>query len=298
MKKFQLYNKFIVSAGIVASFLVTSCKETVNDIEYGISDTRLAVWGAISTDTTRHLVRLTKSGQVIQNTPYETVSNAEVSISDGTTVFPLTEDPSNKGSYYTAPNVYGVPGRTYTLTINNVDINGDGQMERYTAQSELKRENPIDSIHVLYDNSNPDMVGWYVNLFTKDIGGRNFYLVKARKNGVMMTDSVYKYSFTDNTAFEGKYFYGLGVYFFNEKYKREKLTPGDTVSLELYGITEDYFNFIMDYILEYYPKVPIFSGASSNIRTNISPGESAIGNFTAYSIERKSTVYHGEKVHF
>jgi hypothetical protein len=240
------------------------------------------------------LVVLSRSGNLSKDDSFDPVSNAEVSISDGTTIFPLKEDISKKGTYYTAPNVFGVPGRTYTLSINNVDINGDGIMEQYTAKSELKNENPIDSIHVVYDNRNPDMMGWYINLFTKDIGGRNFYLVKAKIGKVMVTDSVYKYSFTDNTSFEGKYFYGLSVYFLNQNYERERLVPGDTVELELYGITEDYYQFLMDYILEYYPKLPIFSGPSSNVSTNIMPGENAVGFFSAYSVKRKSTIYHGK----
>jgi len=299
MKNIEKMNINYIIIAILGVFALVSisCTEEISDINYGKTTARLSVFGTISTDTTRHEVILSKSG-IVSDTAFQAVSNADVTITDGATIFPLTEDPARKGTYYTAPDVYGVPGKTYTLNINNVDINGDGTMEQYTAKSELKNENPIDSIHVLYDNSSPDRMGWYVNLFTKDIGGRNFYLVKARKNGMMLTDSVYKYSFTDNTSFEGKYFYGLGVYFLNQNYEREKLVSGDTVQLELYGITEDYYQFLIDYITEYYPKVPIFSGASSNISTNVSPGENAVGFFTAYAIKRKSIIYHGEKVNY
>lgn len=295
MIKIPIYSRNLIILGAFTLFFA-SCKEEVNDLEFGTTEPRLAVFGNITTDTMRHKVILTKSGEVVRDVSFENISNAEVSISDGTTVFPLTEDAANKGTYLTAPDVYGVPGKTYTLSINNVDIDGDGKVEQYSAMSELRDENPVDSIHVLYDNSNPDRVGWYINLFTRDMGGRNFYLIKARKNGVLLTDSVHKYSFSDNTAFEGKYFYGLGVYFMNQDYEREKVVPGDTVELELCAITEDYYNFILDYILEYYPKVPIFSGASSNIRTNVTPANKAVGFFSAYTIKRKSTIYRGERV--
>lgn len=59
----------------------------------------------------------------------------------------------------------------------------------------------------------------------------------------------------------------------------------------MYGITEDYYSFIYSYITDYYPKVPIFSGPSANIPTNIKPIDDAVGIFAAYSIERKSVIY-------
>ena len=60
----------------------------------------------------------------------------------------------------------------------------------------------------------------------------------------------------------------------------------------MYGITEEYYNFIYDYILDYSPKVPIFSGPSANISTNIEPKDKAVGIFTAYSVKRKSIIYN------
>jgi hypothetical protein len=165
-------------------------------------------------------------------------------------------------------------------------------MEEYSAASLLKRLNPIDSLHLVYNNTNPHFINWSVNLYTMDPGqGRNFYLIKVIKNSVLLTDSVFKYSIGDNSGFEGKYYNGFPVYNLREERKDEKLSRGDTVKVELYGITEDYFSFIYSYITDYYPKVPIFSGPSANIPSNIKPVDDAVGIFTAFSIKRKSVVY-------
>ena len=284
--KVQILSIFILS------IIATGCTETIDNIQLDSTRPRLVVEGYISTDTTRQMVRLSKLGDALKKDPVQVISNALITISDGTTTFGLTEDQTRKGTYFTSPDVFGVAGRTYTLLIKNVDINNDQVMEEYTAQSLLKRLNPIDSIHLVYNTSNPDFKSWSVNLYSLDPGeGRNFYLLKVRKNNILLTDSVFKYSIADNYSFEGKYFDGFPVYSIREDRKTEKLTPGDTVTLEMYGITEDYYSFIYSYITDYYPKVPIFSGPSANIPTNIKPIEDAVGVFAAYSIKRKSVIY-------
>jgi hypothetical protein len=272
--------------------LAVGCTENIDNIQLDTTRPRLVVEGYISTDTTRQMVKLSKLGDALKQNPIQVVSNAIVTISDGTKTFNLAEDATKKGTYFTDPDVYGVPGRTYTLNIRNVDINNDKTMEEYSAVSLLKRLNPIDSVHLVYNNINPRFINWSVNLYTMDPGqGRNFYLIKVTKNSVLLTDSVFKYSIGDNSGFEGKYYNGFPVYNLREERKDEKVSRGDTVKVELYGITEDYFSFIYSYITDYYPKVPIFSGPSANIPSNIKPADDAVGIFTAFSIKRKSVIY-------
>ena len=276
----------------VLSLLALSCTENIDNIQLDTTRPRLVVEGYISTDTMRQMVKLSKLGDALKQDPIQVVSNATITISDGTKTFNLLEDATKKGTYFTSPDVYGVPGRTYTLNIRNVDINNDKVMEEYSAVSMLKRLNPIDSVHLVYNNLNPHFINWSVNLYTMDPGqGRNFYLIKVTKNRVLLTDSVFKYSIGDNSGFEGKYYNGFPVYNLREERKDERLTRGDTVKVEMYGITEDYFSFIYSYITDYYPKVPIFSGPSANIPSNIKPVDDAVGIFTAFSIKRKSVIY-------
>jgi hypothetical protein len=267
---------------------MSSCtEEFVPDT--GTTYTRLCVEGYITTDTTAHKVRLTKTRNLGDSNPFEGIANADITISDGFNTFPLTEDSVEKGSYFTDPTVYGIPGRTYTLNIDGVDVDGDGIMETYSAQSELHSINPVDSFAIFYNNFDAHMKGWSLNLYAKDKGGRNFYLIKAKKNGVMLTDSIYKYSFSDNLGFEGKYYNGFQAYFIEET-DSTKVLQGDTITLEMCGITQAYFTFIYESVMDYYPKVPIFSGPSANVSTNL-PKDKAVGFFAAYSIARKSKIY-------
>jgi len=282
----------ILLSAFTLSVIAVGCTENIDDIRLDSTRPRLVVEGYLSTDTTRQMVKLSKMGDALKKNPIEVVSNALITISDGTSTFNLTEDQNKKGTYYTSPDVFGVVGRTYRLSIKNVDANNDLVMEEYTAQSLLKGVNPVDSIHIVRNSTNYYDKGWSVNLYTLDPGnGRNFYLIKILKNNQLITDSIFKYTISDNSNFNGKYFDGFPVYNLREDRNDEKVKSGDTITLELYGITEDYFSFISSYISDYNPKIPIFSGPSANIPTNIKPTDDAVGIFTAYSIKRKSVIY-------
>jgi len=290
MNKIPTIKALLLVITMVGLAFLNSCTEEFV-MDPGQTYARLCVEGYMTTDTTKHMVRLMKSRGLNDTAQFASISNANVTISDGSNVFLLKEDQNKMGTYYTDSTVYGVPGRTYTLSIKNVDVNNDGVLEDYSAKSLLNGINPIDSFTIFYNNINEHMKGWSLNLYAWDKGGgRNFYLIKARKNGKLLTDSVYKYSFADNLGFEGGYYNGFQAYFVQEN-AGTKLVKTDTITIEMSGITEDYYNFIVDYITEYYPKVPIFSGSSANISTNIEPKKKTFGFFAAYSIQRKTRIY-------
>jgi outer membrane lipoprotein-sorting protein len=287
MRKFSL--KYL---GFVILLTAIGCTETIDDIQLDSTRARLVVEGYISTDTIHQSVKLSKLGDALMKNPVQTVSGAEVTVSDGTMTWNFIEDPNKKGTYLTDQKVYGMVGKSYFLKIKNVDINNDQIPEEYTAQSKIKGLNTIDSLHIVPNTSNPHFRGWSINLYTMDPGnGRNYYLIKVLKNNKLLTDSIFKYSIGDNTSFEGKYYDGFTVYNLREERLSERPLKGDTITLELYGITEDYYSFISAYIQDYYPKIPIFSGPSANIPSNIKPFDDAVGIFAAYSIKRKSVIY-------
>jgi hypothetical protein len=285
----------IIKPVLLCILIFTSCTEKA-DFPLDNTYIRLVVEGEINTDTTTHRVRLSTSGDALNKQPGEVISNATVAISDGTINYDLYENTLRPGIYETDSNVFGVPGKTYTLHISNVDVNDDGVFEEYTASSFLPRINPIDSIKVQFEDFGDDYKEWLINLYALEIGGgRNFYLLKAYKNGILLTDSTYECSnIADNTGFEGQYYNGFSVYYLDYGKADERLIKGDVVTLEMDGITQEYKDFLLGFLLEYNPKIPIFSGPSANIPTNINPKEKAVGFFTAYSAHRKSIVYNGE----
>ncbi len=290
MKKYTPFLRAFIFGVIILS--AASCTETINmKLDSGAS--RLVVDGSISTDTMRHIVKLSRSGDPMATQPVQWISGATVSISEGANVFLLQEDSLHPGYYETDSGVYGMPGRTYTLDISNVDVNRDGTKESYTASSYLAPELPIDSIHVIYSGENPYNKGWIITMYANDIGGGiNYYLMKAYRNGILLTDSAQEFvNIGDNTGFMGGRYDGFPVYFLDSKKPDEVLSRGDTITLEMDRITESYQDFLMAFIQEYYPKVPIFSGPSANIPTNIQPADQSAGYFAAFSVQRKTRIY-------
>ena len=88
----------ILSLLIVALYLIASnsCTERI-DIELESTFTRLVVYGEITTDTAIHAVRLTKTTDYYYNQPAPEVSDALVSISDGSSIYLLKENPDQPG---------------------------------------------------------------------------------------------------------------------------------------------------------------------------------------------------------
>ncbi len=272
---------------------ILSCTE---DITLPLDKTyaRLVVDAIFTTDTTAHRVLLSRSGDALNKEAIVPITGANVIIISESDTFNLEPSPITNGLYLTKPNVYGIPGKIYNLQISQVDIDDDGIFETYTAQSELRKIAPIDSIELMFQQFGPERKGYMLNLYGWDIGGRNYYLTKALINDTLITDSIKEYGYTNNAGFDGKYYPGLGVYYLNDNKPDEKLQIGDKVTLELNSITEEYFNFVDGFQQELRPKVPIFSGPSANVITNINPKDKAVGFFTAYSIYRASTIFWGD----
>jgi hypothetical protein len=263
-----------------------SCTERI-EVKVDSTYTRLVVEGYVTTDTAAHWVRLSTTSDYFYNRPSPQVSGASVSIDDGERTYYLAESDSLPGTYYTDPGFYGIPGRTYTLKILDVDIDGDGVGEEYTASSALNPVNPIDSISLRYFDAF-GVTGYEVQVYAWDPPKRDWYAFRVRKNGVLLTDTLYELIVQNDDFFNGNYTYGITSQFLSNDKPDEVVKVGDTVTFEINGITEDYYHFIMEAQSQIFGQSPLFSGPPANIRSNLDNG--AIGYFTAYSVRTSSTV--------
>jgi len=283
MKKTGLI--IIIAIGII----LNGCTERI-EIELDSTYTRLVVEGHITNETKAHWVRLTKSVDYYSTTPAPTISNALVTINDGFKTDTLVEsNNSDSAGYYLTPtNYFGKIDSTYLLKIDiPEEINGEKQ---YTASSKLNPVAPIDSIRIEYFE---DWYGyWEVQLFAWDPAEtENYYTFNVYRNDTLLTYPVNEVSITDDSYFNGNYINGAAIYYFvNDEEYGEYLYPGDTITVHMGGITEEYYNFLYEFQEETSEfRNPLFSGPPANISTNISNG--AIGFFAAYSVSYASTVY-------
>ncbi len=262
-----------------------NCTERI-EVELDSTYARLVVEASVNTDTAVQSVRLSTTSNYFYNQPAPSVSGAVVEISDGQNAYGFTESETRPGFYYSSPDFYGVPGLTYTLEIRNVDIDGDGTTETYTAHSKMNPVNPIDSIRLEYLNSL--FSGYQVRVYAWDSPQKDFYSFKVYRNGILLTDTLTELIVQDDELFNGNYTYGIPAQFLSDDKPDEHVYSGDTVTFEINGITEEYYHYVLEAQSQIFPQTPLFSGPAANIRSNISNG--ALGFFVAYSVSRCSTI--------
>jgi len=280
LKRFR--SLIMVVAGSL--LILSSCTEKI-DIDLGTTYTRFVVDGAVTTDTMKHKVLLSTSIDYYSQTDVPAVSNAVVTLDDGITAITLEENDSIPGMYETPEDYYGVPGRTYSLNIELAEaINGQ---TTYSASSYLNEVAPIDSIKVEYKE---EWEAWELQIYAWDPSTVNFYMFDVYKNGVWITDTINEVGISDDKYFNGNFTYGAAVYYFIENNPDEIVNTGDTIVLRMAGITEEYYHFVYDVMMETFEyRNPLFSGPPANISTNISNG--GMGFFTAYAVSYATTVY-------
>lgn len=289
--------KFNIVAIIVATIL-TAC---TTDIALDLKNTtpELVVEGAVTSDTLAHVIQLKKTAAYFSNQSAEMISGATVTLDDGVSKITLIEDAINKGNYQTPVTYHGVAGRTYTLTIDNIDVNADGIKEQYTATTKMNAVSHIDSIMVKKERIfQSDM--WAVKASIQDPENeRNYYRVRSYKNNKLTTDSIQEWGVTDDEFFNGKYLINERMIYLSGSKKDEKLKSGDLIMLEMSGITKEYKEFIEQAQSEFWGRNPMFGGQPANIITNIKQTlplngkNNPHGYFAAYSISRAKTVYDG-----
>jgi hypothetical protein len=269
-------NKMKLIPFFLASLWMLACTERI-DIELDTTYTRLVVDGFINNQPGPHIIRLSYSGDYFQNAPPVMVEGASVMLSDGTSMVAMDE--ISPGVFQTNASFAGLIGNTYSITIRDVDI--DGVKQSYTASSLLKQSPPIDSIQC---ELMPDWDVWVVKIYAQDPPSEDYYMFRVFNGNRLISDTIDEVIVTDDRLFNGNYTYGIITQFFQES----EAAPGDTIKLEMAGITREYYDFIWTLQEETGYNDPLFDGPPANIKGNVSNG--AIGFFAAYGVSYSSAV--------
>lgn len=272
---------------MLAFLWMVSCTERI-DIELDSTYRRLVVQGAVTSDSVRHRVLLTTSSDYFANIPSPRVSGARVELSFNDQNLTLAENPFVPGLYETTEAFRGVPGTTYKLDIGQVDVDQDGQFEEYHSESTMPGGAELEEVALRYF-STPIIKGYQVLMWARHpVEQKDMFGFRIRKNGILLTDSLSSYTVLADDLFNSGYLPGFPVGFLSDDDPRQRVYPGDTVTFELESIDQAYYDFVTDAQLEIVGNIPLFSGPSANIRSNISNG--GMGIFAAYSILRASTI--------
>lgn len=269
--------KKIIYTFLIFASILTACTEPYNTELEG-SFVRLVVQGSINNELKAHQVSLTKSGDYFSNTASPKVTGANVSISDGENTFNLNE--VSDGLYET-DTIAGEIGKTYTLKI-------DSEGQTYEASCYLNYCPPIDSINFgYYDLSAYDIIDSSAHVLLSALEPEtpdNFYMWNVYRNDVLETDTINEVSFSDDLFINGSYMSNVEVGWVR------KVEIGDTITLEMLSITEEYYNYIYQMLSVTDWNMGPFGGPPANPNGNIievidndNNNDDPLGFFLAYS---------------
>lgn len=264
---------------ILVSLLLSACTEKVN-VNLDSTYTRLVVDGNIESDTAAYQIKLTKTADYFFNEPVPPVTQASVFLSDGENIFTLVETkPGISGIYTTDSSFAGKKDKTYILHIDLAEV--ISAESSFDATCKLNHVTHLDSIRTVFEPDWGKEGVWKIKLWAQEPGNEvNYYLFNLYRNGKLLTDTITKKVVSDDKFYNGSYMTGVDVIYLNNAHKWETIYPGDTITLQMSGITEEYFNFIMQ-VQQSGFNIPFFSGPPANVKGNITNG--GVGFFAAYS---------------
>ncbi len=278
MKPLKYFYSIVLLATVLAS-----CTEIIPLEENGSLETRLIVDATVTNEYKAHLVKLTHTQQLSQNGSNR-VSGAYVRVYENEVEHLFTEVDTLPGYYYSEPFA-GISGNTYTLKIDSVDINNDGQPETYTAVSTMPGVLTIDSVGYEY------VVKWEstsLKCYAWDPIEENYYNFRGYKNDTLITDSLPEYGFTDDLIFNGNYTNGIECLFLRDEKTDEYVRKGDTLTLVIENITAQHYDYLSTSMSVYYGYNPMFGGLPANATTNID--NNALGVFRVFTTSKASVV--------
>ena len=268
------------------ALIIASCTEKI-DIKLQPNYDRIVVDGSISTDTGRFMINLTHTADYFYNAPVPRVTNATVTLSNGDTTVSLVETiPGTSGIYTTDPSFHGTVGKNYTLDVQLPQPIGGYSF--YSATSPIMSVTKLDSTHVIFNPDRGKKGFWEVQVFAQEPGNEvNYYMFTLYRNGILWSDSINKLLVSTDKFINGSYINGLRVFYINNDHPWETLYPGDKITLQMSGITKEYYDYVNEVRSAGF-NIPFFMGPPANVTSNVNHG--GVGFFVAYSNSYASTI--------
>jgi len=256
----RLFKKILFLFLITISFY--SCEDVI-EVQLNNTEPRIVIEAKLYDQFQSATVILTKTSDFFDTLTLNTVSGADIEISDNegnTVTIPETD---SAGVYQ--KNFFGEIGKTYTLTVKT-------EGETYTATSEMKPALMIDSLSAIY-RTNPlpyQDIGYEIICFIKDSVNLNQYAKLDIYKNQRKSFEIYLFedTYTDGNNFEYK--------FFNETFQ-----AGDTAFVLISSCDQTVYEYLYTYA-EISSENFHDTGTPYNPTSNFS--NNALGYFGAFSL--------------
>jgi len=273
---------YILKYSVFLIILFTSCTDVI-DVDVPVAPPRLVIEASIDwekgTQGNQQEIKLSLSTPYFDNLTENPVKGASVKIINNQDKSAVVFTDMNNGNYSTDAFV-AIMNQSYTLEV----LYGN---EIYLATETMTPVTPITKVYQSTDNGF-DKNALEVNVAfndPKDI--TNFYLSKFQRRGdLLQTLFDVKDEFTD----------GNEMVIFYEKFEdedtgEEEFVPGDIVDIALYGISDNYFNYIQILIQQSGGAGGPFSTIPAEIKgncINVSNSENyAFGYFRLAEVDKR-----------
>jgi len=272
MKKIS--KKIFVLIGLLV--FLSSCEEII-DVELDNADPQIVIEATVSDNPANNLVKITKSTDFYTPSEYQTVSNAEVIVTDpdGNNYNFIEETLGN----YTNQQLEARVGFEYTISVKSGG-------EIYSAKSTLPTPIIVDSLRTIGEKRPfRDNLDYEYHLYFQDNPGiRDFLRFRLYINDKIKT-GIFRY---EDRLTDGNYI-DFNRFFFRDD---EDIIAGDKVTIEILTIDEatyEYFDTLR--------KVLASSGRGggpgggstpANPTTNWNNG--ALGYFSAFCMDTKTEI--------
>jgi len=256
--------KFLIKIFFFTILAVTvlSCEDVI-DVKLNNTEPRIVIEAKLYDQFQPARVLITKTSDFFDTLTFNTVSGAEVKISDneGNTV---SIPESDSAGIYTE-NFFGEIGKTYTLTIKT-----EGQT--YTASAEMKPPLIVDSLSAKY-RTNPmpyQEAGYDISCWLKDSANFNQYAKLDIYKNQKQSFEIYLFedTYTDGNQFEYK--------FYNETFQ-----IGDTAAVFSSSCDPQVYEYLYTYA-EIVSDAFHDTGTPYNPTSNLS--NNALGYFGVFSL--------------
>jgi len=272
--------KFSTYIFIGFALLFAACTKVI-DVDVPVADARLVVEASIDwekgTNGNTQIIKLSTSTPYFDENKSNGVNNASVIVTDNTSNQEFTFVDQQNGEYL-CTDFIPVLNHSYTL---NIESNG----ENYTAVETLMSVTEIDRIEQSVEDGFDDEV-IELNMFVPDPADEeNYYLIKFQEEGDLLPELF---------DVDDEFVDGNEMKFFIEKLDdedsgEEEFEAGDVVHIDLYGISESYYNYIR-ILIEQTQAGDIFSTIPVAIKGNClneaNPDNCAFGYFRLTQVDK------------
>ncbi|WP_339704321.1 DUF4249 domain-containing protein [uncultured Kriegella sp.] len=250
---------YIRTTILLFTIALASCSDVI-DVPVQTAPTRLVVEASIDwvkgTSGNEQTIRLSTSSAFFDTASTTPVTGASVKITNDTSGDEFLFVDQNNGEYLTSEFVPAID-QSYTLEIIH-------EGETYVAQETLNSVTDITNVYQgREDGFDDEELEIHVE-FTDPANVDNYYLIRFHKEGDLLPElEVGDDEFVDGNEVDWWY----EVQEDEDTDKIDVLQPGDVVSIEMYGISNAYYNY-MDILIDQIGGVGLFQATPVAVRGN------------------------------